>query len=567
MNPPIRFSDAKRVQHVIAGAIACSVLIALPACQIPQFNQPPPGQVVPADYNVTRPQGNPSPFAAVVGGTCVGNFANGTTGPENSAQLGINEFFNDPALTRVIAQALAGNQELNVLNQEIQIASNEILFRRAAYLPLVSLRADAGVEKPGRFTPIGTVENRLEYFPGKHFPDPLPNYLLSANLFWQLDIWRELRNARDSAIQRYYAAIERRNFMVTRIVAEIAGNYYELLALDQRLEILTQTIAIQQQSQKVAEALKLQARGTELGVQRFLAEVRRNQSEKLIVTQSIIEAENRINFLAGRFPQPVERMSVNFVNLTLPRLNIGVPAQLLQNRADVRQAERELVASGLDVKVARARFFPRLDIMAGVGYEAFTPKYLFMTPESLIYNAIGELTAPLVNKRAIQAEYLTANARQLQSVYNYQRVVLSAYTDVVNRLSRAENYRKSIELKKQQLESLAAAVDLASKLFQVAQADYVDVLFAQRDLRDARTVIVETKQQQLTAIVNTYQALGGGYLLSSFVQEPVAPAVVTTPAENGGGVPTVPVPVPGVPPAPAAQPLGMPTPLPDIPNP
>ncbi len=108
----------------------------------------------------------------------------------------------------------------------------------------------------------------------------------------------------------------------------------------------------------------------------------------------------------------------------------------------------------------------------------------------------------------------------MQSVYNYQRVILNAFTEVTNRLSKVENYRKSIEIKKQQLESLDASVEAASRLFRSARADYVDVLFAQRDLNDARAVLVETKQQQLSAIVNTYQALGGGYLSPIFNPEP-----------------------------------------------
>ena len=136
-----------------------------------------------------------------------------------------------------------------------------------------------------------------------------------------------------------------------------------------------------------------------------------------------------------------------------------------------------------------------------------------MTPEALIYNVAGNLVAPLINRKAIQAEYLSANARQLESVYNYQRVILNAFTEVVNRVSKVENYSKSIEIKKQQLESLEASVDVATKLFQNARVEYMDVLFAQRDLLDARMVLIDTKRQQLSAIVNAYQALGGGDLL------------------------------------------------------
>src|SRR5262249_41026856 len=153
----------------------------------------------------------------------------------------------------------------------------------------------------------------------------------------------------------------------------------------------------------------------------------------------------------------------------------------------------------LDVLAARARFFPRVDITAGVGYEAFSPKYLFVTPEALLYRVGGELVAPLINKKAIQADYLSANARQWQRVYNYQRVILNAFTEVVNRVSRVEKYSQSIDIKKQQLKALEASVDVATKLFQSARAEYVEVLLAQRDLLEARTVLIETKREQLAA--------------------------------------------------------------------
>jgi outer membrane protein TolC len=148
---------------------------------------------------------------------------------------------------------------------------------------------------------------------------------------------------------------------------------------------------------------------------------------------------------------------------------------------------------------------------AGVGYEAFNAKYLFFTPESLIYNVAGGLVAPLVNRSAIRADYLNANAQQLQAIYEYQRTTLNAFTEVINRVSKVQNYTQAIQLKKQQLESLEQAVDVADKLFQNARVEYLDVLIAQRDRNDARIVLIDTKREQLEAIVYTYQALGGGW--------------------------------------------------------
>lgn len=490
----MRISNHKQLKKAIASAIACGMPLALSSCAIPDLR---PAAWAPS---------TPPVFAAASNSETV---SAAPQSEENSAQLGIGQFFSDPILSGLIEQGLANNRELKILDEEVQIASNEVLARRGAYLPFVTVGAEASLDKHSLYTPLGAVEENLPYEPGEFFPEPLPNFLLGFNLFWPLDIWREFRNARDAAIQRYCAAQEQRNAFVTRLVADIAESYYSLMALDKRLETLNLTIELQEKSLQVAQAKKDAGRDTALPVQRFQAEVRKNQSERQILRQEIVEIENRINFLLNRYPQPVERNSDRFLELQ-STLQIGVPAQLLLNRPDIRQAERELAAAGLDVLVARARFFPRVDITAGVGYEAFNMKYLFNTPEALIYNVAGNLVAPLINKKAIQAEYKSANARQLQALYNYQRLTLEAFTEVINRISMVQNYAQSIEIKKQQLEALQASVETASSLFQSARAEYVEVLLAQRDLMEARMVLIETKKEQLSAVVNAYQALGGG---------------------------------------------------------
>jgi multidrug efflux system outer membrane protein len=485
MNLSMRFSNARQMKYVIARAIACSImLLVLPSCGIPPLRHPETGPALPTDFN-------------------------GATSPDNSAQLGIDEFYNDRMLTGLIEKALFDNRELKILNEEVQMAGNEVLARSGAYLPFVSVGAGVGLNRYSRFTEEGAGILDDQYLPGRNFTNPTGNYLGGINLTWQLDIYRQLRNARDAAGQRYVAASERRNYFVTTLVAEIAENFYRLMALDKRLENLDQIIALQRQSLKIAQALKEGARSTELGVLRFEAELRRNFSEKLIINQSIIQGENRINFLVNRYPQRVERDSSGFYDLNIHPLSVGLPSQLLQNRPDIRQAERELAATGLDVKVARVNFFPQLVINGGVGLESLLISHVF-EPQAVIGDVAAGLVGPLVNKRAIRAQYLTANARQLQAIYNYQRVILEAFTQVINRVTMVENYSNSIEIKKQQLKTLESAVQFAEFLFQNARIEYIDVLFSQRDLRDARVVLIDTKTEQLSAIVRAYQALGGG---------------------------------------------------------
>lgn len=533
---PLKASNHRHRLHVLARAVTCSLLLVLPSCMIPKLRPTETGSILPATFN-------------------------GATSAENSAQLRVDEFYNDPTLTMLVCQAVATNRELKMLEEDVQIARAEILARRGAFLPMAGFRAGAGWDRNSRFTPLGAAEKEIEYLPGRHFPNTPGDSLLGFNYFIPLDIWRELRNARDAAIQRYFAAIERRNYFVTRMVADIAENYYGLMALDLRIANLNLIIEFQQQSLDVAKARFQAGRDSELSVQRFQAEVRKNQSERLIVGQEIIETENRINFLAGRLPQRVQRDAAGFYVSKIRALSIGVPSQLLLNRTDIRQAERELVAAGLDVQVTRARFFPRVDITGAIGYQAFNPRYLF-DPEALVFNAAGELTAPLINRAAIRADYLTANAKQLQSVYNYQRVIINAFTEVVNRLAMVENYRRSIVLKNQQITALKASVELATLLYknprEKVQVDYMDVLFAQRDLLEANKVLIDTRRQQLVGIVNAYQALGGGSAVSCPPPGQDTAAPPQTP-EPGQLLPSPrPVPEPGPMPGPGKQPQPIP---------
>ena len=502
MHQPVRLSTVKQMKLVIARAIACSImLLVLPSCGIPPLRHPEPGPGLPTDFN-------------------------GATSSENSSQLGIEEFYNDRMLTSLIEKALFDNRELKNLNEEVQIAGNEVLARSGAYLPFISAGANAGLNRYSRFTEEGAGILDDEYLPGKHFTNPSGNFGTGLNLSWQLDIYRQLRNARDAAAQRYVAASEKRNFFVTTLIAEIAENFYRLMGQDKRLENLDQIIDLQEKSLQIAKARKEAARSTELGVLRFQAELERNYSEKLIINQAIIEAENRINFLVNRYPQRVERDSSGFYDLKIHPLSVGVPSQLLENRPDIRQAERELAAAGLDVKVARVNFYPQLVITGTVGLQSLILNHLF-EPNAVLGDIAGGLVGPLINRRAIRAQYLTANRRQLQAIYSYQRVILEAFTQVINRVTKVQNFSNSIEIKKQQLKTLEAAVQFADDLFQNARIEYIDVLFVQRDLRDARVVLIDTKTEQLAAIVNTYQALGGGV------------STISTPADFRGQYPYI----------------------------
>src|SRR5690606_31504957 len=135
----------------------------------------------------------------------------------------------------------------------------------------------------------------------------------------------------------------------------------------------------------------------------------------------------------------------------------------------------------LNIQVAKANFYPSLRITAGVGYQAFNAKYLIKSPESLLYSLAGELMAPLINRNAIKATYLNANAKQIKAAYNYERSLLNAYIEVQNQLANIDNLEKSYNLKEQQVDVLTRSITISTSLFKSAMADYMEVLLTQRD--------------------------------------------------------------------------------------
>lgn len=429
----------------------------------------------------------------------------------NTATLKWKDFFKDQNLNDLIDIALKNNQELNMTLQEIEIAKNDIRVRKGLLLPTAGIRAGAGIEKVGRYTSQGAGDATTEIKPGVETPDPLPDFTIAAYANWEVDIWKKLRNSKKAAVNRYLATVEGKNFVITNLIAEIADSYYELLALDTQLDIVKQTITLQSNALEIVKVQKQAARATELGVKKFEAEVLTSKSLEFDILQQIKENENKINFLLGRYPQEITRTHNDFLAMLPAAVNSGIPSQLLMNRPDVKQAELELVAAKLDVKVARAEFYPSLDISAAIGVQAFKPSYLLTMPESLLYSLAGDLVAPLINRNAIKAEFSSANARQLQALYNYDKTILNAYLEVSTQLSKIENLQKGYDLKSKQVEALNTSIDVSNDLFKSARVDYFEVLMTQRDALEAKLELIDTKKEQLNAAVHVYRDLGGGW--------------------------------------------------------
>lgn len=427
----------------------------------------------------------------------------------NAASIKWSVFFRDSLLVALIDSALTNNQELAILAQDIEIDKNEIRVKKGDYLPFVNFIGASGVDKSGKYTWNGLAEEDLKANPNKA-PRYVGDQLLGAMASWEIDIWKKLRNARKAAVARYLYTIEGRNAAKTVLVAEIANSYYELLALDNFLAVINQNIVLQRNALELIRFEKEAAKVTQLAVNRFEAQLLNTENLQFEVKQQIIETENRINFLVGRFPQTVTRSQLPIGNLAIGIPQAGFPSQLLSNRADIRHAELALAASKLDVQVAKASFFPSIRLTAGVGLNAFNAGYLIQ-PASILYKMAGDIVAPLVNRNAIKAAYSTANLRQTSAAINYEKTVLNGFIEVSNDLSRIENYKNSFIIKEKEVGYLTQSIAVLNSLFSSARADYIEVLLTQREALNSKIELIELKLKQLKASVSLYRSLGGGW--------------------------------------------------------
>ncbi len=429
----------------------------------------------------------------------------------NSGTTPWRQFFTDPNLVSLIETALKNNQELLITLQEIEIAKSGVLAKKGKLSPSVSAGVGAGLKKAGRYTSEGAGDATTEIEPGKEMPDPLGNFEGGLTANWEIDIWKKLRTEKESAVAHYLSTVEGKNFVLSNLIEEVANNYYELLALDNQLDIIRQYIKLQERALEISKIQKEAAAATELAVKKFEAELAKSKASEYTIRQQITEKENEINALLGRYPQPIVRTKESFMSTIPQTVYTGIPSQLLSNRPDIKRAELELKASKLDVEAARKEFYPSLEISATLGLEAFKPSYLVKMPESIACNIAGELAGPLINKSAIKANFQTADARQIQALYEYDKTILNAYLDVANMMSKIKNIDQYYQLKSQETKALDQSIDIANQLFRNSRADYLEVLLNQRDALDAKMELIEAKQKQLSTVVDIYKSLGGGW--------------------------------------------------------
>ncbi|QMU29679.1 TolC family protein [Adhaeribacter radiodurans] len=449
-------------------------------------------------------------------GKALPNSFGSTTDTSSIGQIAWRTFFTDPNLVSLIDTALHNNPDLLAAIQRVDMVRANVLLAKGAFLPGIQGVASAGTTKFGDYTIDGVGNYDTNFSPNiddkQRIPQKaVPDYFLGFRSFWEIDLWGKLRKTRKAAYARFLASDKGRQLVQTALVAEVAKLYYELLALDSELKIIQNNIQLQQLAVELMEAQKTGGRATELAVQQSKAQLLNTTSLQVEKQQQIVAAENLLNQLLGRYPQPITRGNPIQEQQLPASIQAGIPLQLLALRPDVKQAEMELVAAKFDVGAARAAFLPSLTISPHVGLNAFKASLLLNTPASLAYGVIGGLTMPLLNQNQLKSRYKFSAAASKEAFYNYQKAILTGYQEVATGLSAIENFKKISTIKNQEVQELHNAVNSANALFAGGYANYLEIITAQKSVLAAELELNNNQRAMFQSIVDVYRSLGGGW--------------------------------------------------------
>ena len=414
----------------------------------------------------------------------------------NIAQIPWRELFMEPNLQQLIQEGVDNNPDLLIAVQKVYEAEAYFSQSKAALLPGINAKGTGSyIRNPESIYPDG--------------PREINSYQLGLEASWEIDLWGKLSSSKRAAYANFLASDAGQKGVQTRLIAAITSGYYTLVGLDAKLTITRQTV---KNNIDLVETMKvLKESGKVTGAAIVQSEAARYAAEVTIpdLEQQIRETENTICLLLGRTPGTIQRGKIDEQTLSTV-LNTGVPAQLLDNRPDVMQAEYGVKSAFEITNNARAGFYPALTITASSGFAATDLKQL-LDPKSFAANLFGGLAQPLLNKKLNITRLKVAQAQQQEALINFRNTLLKAGQEVHNALGSYESSVQKMALRKKQLEALVKSVEYTRELLTFGSANYTEVLNAQTSLLSAQLSSVNDRLQQLNAVVSLYRALGGGW--------------------------------------------------------
>ncbi len=406
------------------------------------------------------------------------------------------EVFQDQELQNLIRTALKNNYDVRIAATRVFQARAQLGITRADQLPSLGVGGNITSIRNPTIGPIPSYE--------------LTNGQLTANAAWNLDFWGKYRRATEAARANLLANEWAQKAVMATLVADLASSYFQLRQLDLELEISKRTLNSRQDSLDLTKTLEQHGINSLLDVR---------QSEQLVYTaaaevpdleRQIAQQENAISILLGKNPDDVPRGLKLTDEPHSPEVPVGLPSALLERRPDVREAEANLIAANAQIGVARAAYFPQISLTATAGYESSALTNLFSGPAG-IWNMVGSFTQPIFEGGRLKSNVQLAEAQRDQLLLTYQQTIQGAFRDVSNALVAYRKYREFRIQQEHLVDSAQDAAHLSETRFKAGTADYLEVLTNETNSFSAELNLAQAQGNELTALVQLYQALGGGW--------------------------------------------------------
>lgn len=404
------------------------------------------------------------------------------------------DIYADTNLRNLIDYTLENNKDMKIAVAKVKEMAARKKINQADFFPQINANVYGQDEK-------------LNYQGNYSTPHDI-EYGLKANISWELDLWGNLRWANDASIAEYVSTIEGQKALMMSLVAEVAEIYFELIALDNELLIVKQTLSAREESVRLAKIRFEGGLTSETSYQQAKLEYAKKATLVPDLEKKIAIKENEILALSGCFPRRVVRTET-LTNLVLPdTIPAGLPSQLLERRPDVRKAEQKLIAANAKVGVSYTNMFPKIALTSNLGFE--TDKFATLLSSPMFFIS-SNLLSPVFSFGKNKAKYKAQLAVYEQECYNYEKVVLSAFYDVMNALVEFDKMKEIYETRLLLEQSAKVTMDLAQLQYINGVIGYLDVLDAQRNYFDAQISLSNAYRDKQITMVKLYKALGGGY--------------------------------------------------------
>ena len=396
------------------------------------------------------------------------------------AELSWREFFADTTLQEWIRLGVSFNTDLSIARFKVDQAQAALHAARKAFLPSASLSAETGMT---------TTDNGASM-----------SYSLTPSFAWEADIFGKLTNAKRSAIAAVEQSVAYKQAVQTQLIATIAETYYTLLMLDAQLAISQRTQKTWEENIRTLEALKMAGKTNEAAVLQAKANMLDVQNSIYVLHKKIFETENAFSSLIGIVPIIIDRGKLDDQEF-IEHLSGGLPAEILSNRPDVRQAELKLVQAFYATNQARASFYPTVKLDG----------FLRFDPSGFITDLGASLLQPLYARGLNKAQLRKAEAQQKIALYEFRQTMLDAGVEVNNALVSLKTAKSMVKIDKKQIVHLQAAVWNTQLLMKHGNTNYLEVLTAQQKLLQAELSEISDRYEEIRSVINLYHALGGGY--------------------------------------------------------